>query len=153
MKKFVLATLIVCLSATTLLAAQEAKQCKTQKWLDNMAYNYGRGVVNCLTFWVEVPRNLLYENLRNPFFGTITGLSDGGFLGVARAFGGATDVLTFGLTGPGIYDNSFPEYVWQSKWIADDALLAQEIARENKKDAEAEEVVEVDEVEIVEIVE
>ena len=137
MKKFILATLIVCLSATTLLAAQEEKQDK-QAWLDNMAYNYGRGVVNCLTCWVEIPRNLIYENVRNPFFGNITGLSDGSFLCLARAFGGATDVLTFGLTGPGIYGNSFPEYVWQSKWIADDALVVQEINRKTKKEAEAE---------------
>ena len=139
MKKFILATLIVCLSATTLLAAQEEKQDK-QAWLDNMAYNYGRGVVNCLTCWVEIPRNLIYENVRNPFFGNITGLSDGSFLCLARAFGGATDVLTFGLTGPGIYGNSFPEYVWQSKWIADDALVVQEINRKTKKEAEAEDV-------------
>ena len=140
MKKFILATLIVCLSATTLLAAQEEKQHNGQAWLDNMAYNYGRGIVNCLTCWVEVPRNLIYENVRNPFFGNITGLSDGAFLTAARAFGGATDVLTFCLTGSGIYGDSFPEYVWQSKWIADDALVIQEINRKTKKDVEVQDV-------------
>ncbi len=140
MKKFILATLIVCMSATTLLAAQEAKQDNRKAWLDNMAYNYGRGVVNCLTCWVEVPRNLIYENVRNPFFGNITGLSDGAFLTAARAFGGVTDVVTFGLTGSGIYGDSFPEYVWQSKWIADDALVIQEINRKAKKDVEAQDV-------------
>ena len=145
MKKIILATLIVCLSTTTLLAAQEAKQDETQKWLDNMAYNCGRGFVNCLTFWVEVPRNLIFENLRNPFFGTITGTSDGAFLSLARAFGGATDVLTFGLTGSGIYSDSFPEYVWQSNWIPNDALVAQEIARESKTENDDEVVVEEEE--------
>ncbi len=152
MKRFILATLIVCLSATTLLAAQEAKQDKTQKWLDNMAYNYGRGVVNCLTCWVEIPRNLIYENVRNPIFGTITGSSDGAFLAIARAFGGSLDVLAFGLTGSGIYSDSFPEYVWQSKWIADDALINQEIAREPvkaEKERKEDEVEEVEEVVVV----
>jgi len=138
MKKFILATIIVCLSTTTLLAAQEEKEENTQAWLDNMAYNCGRGFVNCLTFWVEVPRNLIFEVGRNPFFGVITGTSDGAFLGVARAFGGATDVLSFGLTGNGIYSEAFPEYVWQSRWVADDALVAQEIAREDKTKAEKE---------------
>ncbi|RLD11777.1 MAG: hypothetical protein DRI44_02850 [Chlamydiae bacterium] len=142
MKKFILATLIVCLSTTTLLAAQEAKQDKTQKWLDNMAYNFGRGVVNCLTCWSEVPRNLIYENVRNPFFGSITGASDGAFLCAARAFGGATDIMSFGLTGPGIYGESFPEYVWQSKWIADDALVLQEINKNTNKDAEVKDTAE-----------
>jgi len=127
MKKILLASLIICLSATTLLADQEAKNDNARKWLDNMAYNFGRGVVNCLTFWVEVPRNLIYENVRNPLYGSLEGVVDGTFLGVARAFGGATDVLTFGLTGPGVYGDSFPEYVWDSKWIADDALIQQEI--------------------------
>ncbi len=140
MKKFILATLIVGLSATTILAAQDAKQDNRKAWLDNMAYNYGRGVVNCVTCWVEIPRNLIFENVRNPFFGSITGLSDGAFLAVARAFGGASDVVTFGLTGPGIYGDSFPEYVWQSKWIADDALVIQEINRKAKKDVEAQDV-------------
>jgi len=134
MKKIILASLIVCLSATTLLAAQDAQEDKSKQWLDNMAYNFGRGVVNCLTFWVEAPRNLIYENVRNPLYGSLQGVIDGSFLSVARAFGGVTDVLTFGLTGSGIYGDSFPEYVWQSKWIADDALVQQEIDREAIKE-------------------
>jgi len=151
MKKFILATLIVGLSATTLLAAQDAKKENRKAWLDNMAYNCGRGFVNCLTCWIEVPRNLIYENVRNPFFGSIAGASDGAFLTAARVFGGATDIASFGLTGPGIYGNAFPEYVWQSKWIADDALVIQEINRNAKKETE-EEMAEVD-VEVVETVE
>ena len=150
MKKFILATLIVCLSATTLLAANEEKQDNAQAWLDNMAYNCGRGFVNCLTCWVEVPRNLVFEIGRNPFFGSIIGLSDGSFLSLARAFGGLTDVAALGLTGSGIYGSSFPEYVWQSKWIAEDALVNQEINRKAKKDTEDAVEVEVESVEVVE---
>ena len=136
MKKIIALTLGLCLCASSLIAAEEipeqSQMPTATEWLDNMAYNFGRGVVNCLTFWVEVPRNISFEMQRNPVFGYFTGTIDGAFLGAARAFGGATDVLRLGLTGPNIYSDNFPEYVWQSGWVADDALVVQEINRKKK---------------------
>ncbi len=129
MKKLIAITLAACICASSAFAAEEAKKETARDWLDAMAYNFGRGCVNCLTFWLEVPRNCMFESMRNPYYGYIPGLVDGGFLGVARAFGGVTDVVRFGLTGPGIYSDSFPEYVWQSKWIPSDALVLQELEK------------------------
>jgi hypothetical protein len=90
---------------------------------DTMAGNIGRGFANLLTCWLEVPRSLWLEGSRNPYYGWIVGGMNGSFLAVARAFGGATDVSTMGLTGPGIYGDSFPECITQSRWKADDALI------------------------------
>lgn len=92
-------------------------------WLDNMASNMGRGFVNVLTAGVELPRNLWYDNVRMPIIGILPGAMDGAFLTVVRALGGVTDIVTLGLTGPGIYTESFPEYVWESPWLPEDEQI------------------------------
>lgn len=127
MKKLITLTLALCMTVSVFAAEGETTatdECQTakaeQSWLDSMARNMGRGFVNCLTFWVEVPRNLWYDNVRMPIVGMFPGLLSGTCLSGARALGGATDVLSFGLTGPGIYTEKFPEYVWNSPWLPDD---------------------------------
>jgi len=90
---------------------------------DTMAGNIGRGFANLLTCWLEVPRSLWLEGSRNPFYGWVVGGMNGSFLAVARAFGGASDVGTMGLTGPGIYGKDFPECIMQSRWTSPDALI------------------------------
>jgi hypothetical protein len=106
-------------AATPTATAAPGATCET----DTMAGNIGRGFANLLTCWLEVPRSLWLEGSRNPYYGWIVGGMNGSFLAVARAFGGATDVSTMGLTGPGIYGDSFPECITQSRWKADDALI------------------------------
>ena len=126
MKRMVAVALVIgAVCSSAVFAADEAQAGKPacKKVVSNMCYAFGRGVVNCLTFWVEVPRNLWYENLRNPLFGSFTGLSDGGWLSVCRAFGGTWDVLSLGATGPGIYNNDIPDYVWQSTWVPADTQI------------------------------
>jgi len=107
-------------TATAPAAGEAAKPCTTS---NAMAGNVGRGFRNLLTCWLEVPRNLWLEGSRNPLYGWVVGAMDGSFLAVARAFGGATDVSTFGLTGPGIYGKSLPECIGNSPWKAPDALI------------------------------
>jgi putative exosortase-associated protein (TIGR04073 family) len=123
MKKFIAVLMVLCMVAGVAVAEDAKPEYKVT--MDKMAANMGRGVVNMLTGWLEVPRGLWYEGTRNPYYGSIVGLCNGAFLGVARTFGGATDFVTLGLTGPGIYSESFPEYVWESNWKAEDRMLDQ----------------------------
>ena len=85
-----------------------------------MADNMGRGFVNTLTFWLEMPRNMWYDGTRNAYFGLLPGIVDGACLTSARAFAGVSDIITLGLSGPGFYSDVFPEYVWQSPWVPED---------------------------------
>ena len=125
--------LIVC--ASNMYAQDEETQAApTKKNSDMMGMNICRGVINTLTCWIEVPRCFWVESTRNPYYGYLTGLSNGSFLGLFRGFAGVTDMVTFGLTGPGIYGEGFPEYVWNSKWIASDSLIEQQKAHEDKAD-------------------
>ena len=137
MKKSIVIALIACFCVINVNAVEVADEKPTLKdWVIAMTYNKGRGLVNCLTCWVELPRGMFYETLRNPYFGIIPGTVNGAFLTVARAFGGVTDVATDGLTGQGIYGDNFPEYVWQSVWIPEDAMIMTDVKRiqeENRK--------------------
>ena len=130
MKKSIIIALIACFCVINVNAAEKTEAKPTLKdWVIAMTYNKGRGLVNCLTCWVELPRGMFYETLRNPYFGIIPGTINGAFLTVARAFGGITDIATDGLTGQGIYGDAFPEYVWQSKWIAEDAMIMPDVKK------------------------
>lgn len=122
MKKVLAVMLMVCLCAGFAVAAEESE---SESMMTKMADNMGRGFVNVLTGWMEVPRGLWYEGSRNPYYGHVVGLINGSFLTVARTAGGVADLATFGLTGPGIYGESFPVYVWDAKWNPDDKMLDQ----------------------------
>jgi putative exosortase-associated protein (TIGR04073 family) len=123
MKKIIAVLMVLCLVAGAAVAQEEQPGYKVT--MDKMAANMGRGVVNMLTGWLEVPRGLWYEGTRNPYYGTVVGLINGSFLAVARGVGGAADFLSFGLTGPGIYGESFPEYVWEAQWNPEDRMIDQ----------------------------
>jgi putative exosortase-associated protein (TIGR04073 family) len=125
MKKLITVTLALCMTLSVFAAeetvqTEEVQPAPQQNWLDSMAHSMGRGFVNCLTCWVELPRNLWYDNVRMPIVGMFPGLISGTCLTGARALGGVTDVISFGLTGPGIYTEKFPEYVWHSPWQPED---------------------------------
>jgi hypothetical protein len=76
-----------------------------------------RGFVNTLTCWMDVPRELVLQVNKYPFFGLITGTLKGGFFMGSRAVLSATDLLMLGFTGPSLYDPVFfPEYVWNAQW-------------------------------------
>lgn len=71
--------------------------------LDSMQYSFRRGLANTLLCWVEIPRNLTYNVVKNPFYGFVEGSINGSLLGCVRLFGGLSDTLTLGLSGQGIY--------------------------------------------------
>ena len=78
----------------------------------------GRGLINMMTFWLEVPRCIVYDNVHlYPGFGVVTGLVKGTVLGVARAGVGVVDALTLGYTENAMYEpDVFPDFVWQAPW-------------------------------------
>jgi len=143
MKKMAAIVLAVLVCAGVAMS-QEEEQGGGTKNFKSMYSNMGRGVANMFTFWLEVPRNLWLDSTRNPYFGWFSGTMDGAFLTTARAFGGVTDFVTFGLTGPSIYSDVFPEYIWDAKWsemsdtqkawgsfdVPKDALIKQQQAQE-----------------------
>jgi putative exosortase-associated protein (TIGR04073 family) len=66
-----------------------------------MGYKFGRGVVNVLTFWTEVPRNVALEWQRtDPASGFFLGVGKGVGYSYARLMGGVYDIVTFPFPVP-----------------------------------------------------
>ena len=81
--------------------------------------NMGRGLVNILTCFLEVPRCLLYRNSQVPVLGVVAGACEGAGLTGVRAFAGAADLLSFGFMTDVTYrvNPNFHEWVWDSPWV------------------------------------
>ena len=96
-------------------AAAECSSCSCEKNF----YNMGRGLVNIVTCWLEVPRCLIYHNSQVPVMGAVVGACEGAGLTVIRAFAGVADFLSFGFMTDSIYETTydFKEWVWDSRWI------------------------------------
>ena len=78
----------------------------------------GRGFLNMCCCWIELPRNIVRDNIVvYPVAGVFTGTAKGAFLTIARALVGTVDVVTLGMTRNLMYDEqSFPEYIWNAPW-------------------------------------
>ena len=98
------AVLVMGATATTFAAAPDTA---------NMPYCIMRGFSNMLLGWTEVPRGLVYENVRMPGIGLVSGTLKGTFLGFWREVSGCVDVMTFGVTGEGTYLEEMPDFVWE----------------------------------------
>jgi putative exosortase-associated protein (TIGR04073 family) len=117
MKKSIILTVTVCVCLSAFAGTHEETD---SSQLETMTTTMARGVANCLTFWVEVPRCLWNESVETPFLGLFTGLVDGTLLGTIRAVSGVADIASLGMTGQSIYSDSFPEYVWSSPLITEE---------------------------------
>ncbi len=114
MKKIIISIIILCVAAS---AAPEEKVERIYPKEINPINAYTRGFVNISTFWLEVPRNLILDVNKYPFFGLLTGSLKGLYFSGARVCLSAVDIFMFGTTGPSAYDpDTFPEYVWESYW-------------------------------------
>ena len=80
---------------------------------------FGRGVVNILTCWLEIPRNMINDNfIVFPGLGVLTGAIKGPFYTLGRVGSGLIDFVTFGSLGNSFYNEErFPEYVWHANWL------------------------------------
>ncbi|MCX7847599.1 MAG: hypothetical protein N2595_06200 [bacterium] len=83
----------------------------------NPPWAFFRGCVNLSTCWLELPRNLVIENVNFPVLGIGSGLLKGLFFMTSRAVLGVVDVMMFGMTGPSAFSpDLFPEFVFAAQW-------------------------------------
>ena len=117
MKKFVLISVTIIL-ASALPAADDNQQVERIYPREiNVIHSFNRGIINAFTLWLEVPRNIILDVNKYPFFGLLTGSMKGLYFSGARLCLSVADILTFGFTGPSAYNpDIFPEYVWESQW-------------------------------------
>jgi len=86
------------------------------EWFEKWSFKMSRGVINCASCWVELPRSIFVETADNPFIGPLKGIFKGGGLTLMRAFAGGMDICTFGTTDDTftVYDQyRVPYFVWQ----------------------------------------
>lgn len=86
--------------------------------IDKIFHKLGRGVVNLLTGWVEIPRNIAKEWRRtDPFTGTVIGLFKGLGWGIARTFSGFYEIISFPFPVPRNYEPIMqPEFILPTVW-------------------------------------
>ena len=88
-------------------------------WARNPIHKAGRGVVNVLTCWIELPKNLhLGTQEQNPVLGAGWGLVKGAGLMATRLVVGAYETVTFPLPYPHGYVSPYeglelPDYAWE----------------------------------------
>ena len=86
------------------------------EWFEKWSFKMSRGLINCASCWVELPRSLYIETEENPFIGPLMGIFKGSGLTFVRAFAGVMDLATFGTTDDTytVYDQyRVPYFVWQ----------------------------------------
>jgi putative exosortase-associated protein (TIGR04073 family) len=85
---------------------------------NKMFHKLGRGAVNTLTGWIEIPKNMA-KQWRNydPFTGIIVGGVEGAAWGVGRTATGLYDMVTFCLPIPEDYQPLMePEFILPGIW-------------------------------------
>ena len=83
--------------------------------MDPIAKKFFRGLTNCLTGWVEIPRQMVLTTSNDGIQNALTvGLFKGTLMTVIRTGIGLYDVGTFFSAAPGDFDSVIsPAYVWQ----------------------------------------
>lgn len=86
--------------------------------VNKMFHKLGRGVVNVLTGWLEIPKQTAKEWRRtDPFTGTVLGVVKGVVWGIARTFAGFYEIISFPFPIPSNYEPIMePEFVLPTVW-------------------------------------
>ncbi len=88
-------------------------------WAQDPIHKMGRGVVNVLTSWIELPKQLhLGSQEDNPVVGIGMGLAKGVSLMVLRIGVGAYEAVTFPIPYPRQFASPYeqmelPDYAWE----------------------------------------
>ena len=88
-------------------------------WAQDPIHKVGRGLVNVLTSWIEIPKNMhLGMQEENPVLGVGWGLVKGVGLAAMRIGIGAYEAVTFPLPYPKAYASPYeglelPDYSWE----------------------------------------
>jgi hypothetical protein len=105
---------LVAAGAATNTAAQSATRYPATI---DPAHALMRGGANACTFWMEIPRNMVIENVNHPGMGVGSGLLKGLFYTTSRALLSVGDFMFLGCTGPSAYNPlTFPEFVGAAQW-------------------------------------
>lgn len=114
-KKVVIVCAAAAMTANVLGAECSENSFAGEKNLMNM----GRGLVNVVTCWLEVPRCLVYHNSQVPVLGLVVGACQGAGFTAIRAFAGVADFLSFGFMSDSVYTSchGFDEWVWDERWV------------------------------------
>ena len=106
----------VAMGAVILGIAMAAGQ---RAWAQDPIHKAGRGVVNVLTGWLEIPKQIqLGTQEHNPVFGAGRGAVKGVGLTLLRGGVGIYEALTFPLPLPHGYSSPYelmelPDYAWE----------------------------------------
>ena len=107
---------VACLSAIVMGLTLSAMP---QAWAQDPIHKMGRGLVNVLTGWIEVPKQVhMGSRDENPVTGFGTGLVKGAGLTVLRGGVGVYEALTFPLPYPKDFASPYesmelPDYAWE----------------------------------------
>ena len=88
-------------------------------WAQDPIHKVGRGLVNVLTGWIELPKQVaLGKQEENPLVGMSMGLVKGAGLTILRGGVGIFEVLTFPLPYPKDFASPYeqmemPDYAWE----------------------------------------
>jgi putative exosortase-associated protein (TIGR04073 family) len=109
MKHILVAFLVCSLAASAVYAAEDVEK--------DTAYRIRRGVNNLTLGWLEIPRNIVYEDARIPYAGFFYGLVKGPLMTVWRTGAGTVDLVAAGQTGKGLYMDQIPEFATDAQWF------------------------------------
>ena len=107
---------VACLSAIVMGLTLSAMP---QAWAQDPIHKMGRGVVNVLTGWIELPKQMhLGSQEQNPITGLGRGLLKGAGLTVLRGGVGLYEALTFPFPYPKAFSSPYeqmelPDYAWE----------------------------------------
>ncbi len=109
-------TLTVSLPQTA--AAAEEEVYRDNADISKMFHKFGRGLVNVLTGWIEIPKNIAKEwRKTDPFTGFVLGTIKGIGWGFGRTVVGVYEVITFPFPIPQDYQPIMsPEFILPSIW-------------------------------------
>ena len=106
-------------SAVALVVAVGVWGFGANAWAQDPIHKAGRGLVNVLTGWIEIPKQLhLGTQEENPVTGVAFGLVKGVGLAVLRLGVGAYEAVTFPLPYPKVFASPYEgmeltDYAWE----------------------------------------
>jgi len=112
-KSLITCMLVLCVAAAALPAFAEEGSV-----IEKMGKKLGRGIVNVVTGWVELPMNIYDTSVdtNNPLMGITYGTLKGLGMAVVRTGAGAYDTVTFLFPMPQDYSPVLqPEFIFDEK--------------------------------------
>jgi len=110
---------IVCLSILSfmLIATSAYAKSSENKEVHGNGYYLLRGVSNVGLGWLALPQEMMYQSVKLPVVGIISGVGVGTAIFIWRELGGLTDILSLGFDGGRNFFNQVPDFPWDAPWL------------------------------------